>query len=90
MKVRVLPFTNALQGKTGVAGEWGRGRDVMGFGGVLVVTCWGPQGGVVHVMVPDVDPGGYHLSVAHSYMTPCVDPDQLPCDLSLPFTHCRR
>jgi len=41
MQVRVLPFTNALQGKTGVAGEWGPGRDVMGFGGVLVVTRLG-------------------------------------------------
>ena len=26
MQVRVLPFTNALQGKTGVTGELGRGR----------------------------------------------------------------
>ena len=65
-----MPLTNALQGKTGVAGQWGRGRDVMGFGGVLVVTWWGPQGGVVHAMVPGVDPVGYHLSVAFSDMTP--------------------
>jgi hypothetical protein len=40
---------------------------------------WGPQGGVVHVMVPGVDPGGCHLSEAHSYIhDPCVDSDQLP------------
>ena len=78
VQVRVLPFTIALQSQTSVAVQGGRGGNVMGFGGVLVVTCWGPQGGVVHAMVPGVDPGGYHLSVAQSDMTPCVDPDQLP------------
>ena len=67
-----------VQSKTSVVEQCGSGGDVMGFGGVLVVTCWGPQGGVVHAMVPGVDPGGYHLSVADSDMTPCVDPDQLP------------